>query len=101
MSRAKSIAGLETDLFSKEASRVEAVELSTLNFNQVTNWIQINGGVVRVEPETSELLVQVHTNEEWMRACIGDWVVYEPYSSDRPFYVCQPIIFTQAYNPDP
>lgn len=98
MSDSQKVSGLETDRYSKEASRVEAVELSLDNFDKVVDWIELNGGVVRRHSESDSLLVQVHTNEEWMRATIGDWVVYEPYSKDRPFYVCQPIIFTQAYH---
>lgn len=98
MAVSQKASGLETERYSKEASQVEAVELNRGNFDRVIDWIQLNGGVVEADADSDWLRVQVHTNEEWMRAYIGDWVVYEPYSQDRPFYVCQPIIFTQAYH---
>lgn len=82
--------------FRKKPVEVEAVRLTTENAHEVAGWC---GGAVR--PNMMNLTpfeVDLRTNNGWVEAKMGDYIVKSPLGD---FYPCSADVFEACHEPVP
>jgi hypothetical protein len=83
--------------FRKKPVVIEAIQLTTENYNEIKLWI--NGQSHSADPAylgSGEISIGIRTLEGDMRADLGDWIIK---GVEGEFYPCKPDIFEKTYEP--